>query len=333
MTRYVLVISLSLCCSSIFGQGKSAEKVSVLDKIPTETSYSWWVDGKSSVSCSGSSCTGVYSPAQAGVGSVQGAVLKLKRQDGTIAIAECNAKERLGADLATAMTGVTASSTYRSCRMPEAGPTSEIDAEFHLNTVKLYFQHPDSDSSGRIFSETYVVIGTLHPAPTAALASAASFERETGNRDVACGSEHAKVEVHSESTQHPMTSPDASHALVYIIQTDEFHLYVMGAFTTKYGLDGNWIGGNNKASYFFASVDPGTHHLCAEWGTTFRHYVTPVSIAKVVLQPGKSYFFRARVVFFSVSGVGERSITLEPVDAEEGRQLIANSAFSVATIK
>ncbi len=53
MTGYALVISLSLCCSGIFGQGKSAEKVTVLDKIPTETSYSWWVDGKSSVSCSG----------------------------------------------------------------------------------------------------------------------------------------------------------------------------------------------------------------------------------------------------------------------------------------
>lgn len=265
---------------------------------------------------------------------MQGAVLRLRRKDGTIAIAKCDAKERLGADLATAMSGVTASSTYRSCRMPEAGSTTDIDAEFHNVGVKLYFQNPSTDASGRIFSETYVLIGVLHPAPLHAALSAAEFERETGNRDIACGSDKTKVEVRSESARHPMTDPDAAHALVYIIQTDEFHgISVIGQFTTKYGLDGNWIGGNNKDSYFYAAVDPGTHHLCAEWGMKFRHYVTPLSMAKVVFEPGKSYFFRARAVFFDVHGAGERSIALEPLEAEEGKQLIAKSTFSISKVE
>ena len=63
----------------------------------------------------------------------------------------------------------------------------------------------------------------------------------------------------------------------------------------------------------------------------FRNYATPVSIGKVVFEPGKSYFFRARVVFFR--GNGERSVTLEPIDAEEGKQSIAKLAFSVSEVK
>ena len=131
--------------------------------------------------------------------------------------------------------------------MPEAGSATDIDAEFHNVGVKLYFQNPSSDASGKIFSETYLLIGVLHPTPLPAVLGAVKFERETGNRDIACGSDKTKVEVHSKSVQHPMIDPDATHALIYFVQTDEFHgIAVLGQFTTKYGLDGNWIGGNNK---------------------------------------------------------------------------------------
>ncbi len=35
--------------------------------------------------------------------------------------------------------------------------------------------------------------------------------------------------------------------------------------TVKWGVDGNWVGATQRDTYFYLSVDPGEHHLCAEW--------------------------------------------------------------------
>ncbi len=320
---------LALCCSSAFAKDKPTEKVTVIENIPTTTSYNWWVDGKDTISCSGSSCTSNFWPASSGVNDVHGAVLKLKRQDGTIVIAACNAKERVGADLLTAMVGVTASATYRDCRMPDAGSTEDIDAEFHLASVKLFFEKPSLDASGKIYSETYVIRGILRPSVSPGTKSLSNFEREKGNRDAACGPVDVKVKVHTEKNQHPLAMPEAGHALIYIIQEDEFHVAMMGSFPTRYGLNGGWFGGNSNNSYFAASIDPGEQHLCAEWEIAFAHYARPLSLARFQAMPGETYYFRAHVVFASVSGAGQRTIELEPLSAEDGKALIAQSALSI----
>ena len=333
MNIRITACTLLLCCSGLFAKGMAKEKVEIIDNIPTTSSYIWWVEGKSGISCTGSSCTSYFMPAGLGVSNVNGAILKIKRSDGTIAIAECVAKERVGADVATTLSGVNASKTYRSCRIPEANSSEQIDAEFHLNTVKLYFQNPSTDNSGKIYSETYLVKGTLHPAVSRDVARVAEFERERDGREITCGPEKSKIVVHRDKNHHPTADTDSSHATVYIIQQDEFHAYVIGAFPTRYALDGQWFGGNSDNSYFYTSIDPGEHHMCAEWGVDFKHYARPFSLAKINLKSGETYYFRARVVLYSVGGQGERSITLDPISAEEGKRLISEVAYSTAKIK
>jgi len=136
-------------------------KVTVIENLPTTTSYDWQVAGKSNVSCYSSGCTSYFTPSNSGTSSVNGAVLKLLLPDGRIVIAECSAKQDVAANWTNALTGTSASTVYRDCRKPEANST--IEAEFNRSEVKLFMQAPSIDGTGRRSSETYYITGVLQP--------------------------------------------------------------------------------------------------------------------------------------------------------------------------
>jgi hypothetical protein len=136
-------------------------KVTVLENIPTTTSYDWQVSGKDTISCYSSGCTSYFTLPNSGTATVSGAVLKLLLPDGRIVIAECDAKPDVAANLANALAESQASTVYRNCRRPEANST--IDAEFNRSQVKLFIQAPSIDGTGKVSSETYYIEGVLQP--------------------------------------------------------------------------------------------------------------------------------------------------------------------------
>ena len=111
-----------------------------------------------------------------------------------------------------------------------------------------------------------------------------------------------------------------------MIQEHQMTVKVLGSFPTRVALDGQWIGGNHSESYFYFPVEAGEHQVCAEWEVEFRKHVLPVSLAKFIAEPGRTYFLRERVTFVGTDG--ERSIKLEPVSAEEGKSLVAKLPYS-----
>ena len=301
------------------------EPVRVIENLPATSNYSWWIDGKSSISCSGSNCTAYISPPASGNSELHGAVLKLLRKSGTIVIAQCLGKERIGADVVADLSGVAHSKTYRDCRMPEPGDR-EIQAEFSTAAVKLTFTNPMSDPSGRIFSETYSIKGFLNPVASSAVSSDMFFTPESGNRGIACGPLKAKMKVHTEKGEHSLGILPLNKALVYVIQEHQMTVKVLGAFPTRVALDGQWVGGNHSESYFYFPVDGGEHQVCAEWEIEFRNHILPVAFAKFTAEPGKTYFLRERVTFAGLDG--ERSIRLEPMSLEEGKLLVSKLPYS-----
>lgn len=136
-------------------------KVTVLENIPTTTSYDWQVAGKDGISCYSSGCTSYFTLPNSGTATVSGAVLKLLLPDGRIVIVECDAKPDVGANIANALAESQASTVYRNCRRPEVNST--VDAEFNRSQVKLFMQAPSIDGTGRISSETYYIEGVLQP--------------------------------------------------------------------------------------------------------------------------------------------------------------------------
>ena len=67
----------------------------------------------------------------------------------------------------------------------------------------------------------------------------------------------------------------------------------IGTPPTRFGIDGTWVGANGYGSYFFFSVDPGDHYLCANvQAKTERAVKSSAAARSFTAEAGKSYHFR-----------------------------------------
>src|ERR1022692_4903336 len=67
--------------------------------------------------------------------------------------------------------------------------------------------------------------------------------------------------------------------------------------TVRVSLDGSWVGANRGASYFFFPVEPGEHHLCADWQSAPPSVVgRKLALSNLGAEPGQTYYLRARFV-------------------------------------
>lgn len=128
----------------------------------------------------------------------------------------------------------------------------------------------------------------------------------------ACGPRTVQFKITADKSGHPAPIPGNGKALIYVVQKD--------SATTRVGADGKWIGAARRGTYFFASIDPGEHHLCAIGRIGLWTYV---SLRELEAKPGETYYF--------VAGGGELladEFTLNQVDADEGRHLVAFAHLS-----
>jgi Protein of unknown function (DUF2846) len=136
-----------------------------------------------------------------------------------------------------------------------------------------------------------------------------------------CGPSDAYFDVKTDRKQHPVTTPDAGKALVYVFEDMEH------GPTMRVGLDGAWVGANKGKSYFFFSVDPGDHQVCTNWQSgTFKETSKRIGSAITLkAEAGKVYYLRTQVYERSEQ---DRNVKLEPVETAEGQFLVSASAFS-----
>ena len=145
----------------------------------------------------------------------------------------------------------------------------------------------------------------------------------------ACGPVNIKFDVKAEKDQHPTAQAQEGKALVYVVESFERPGNQWARPTTKVGLDGAWVGANKNNSYFFFSVDPGDHHLCAAWQSVLKGYAKKVALTSFSAETGKAYYFRARITEHDEGRGGAWfTLDLEPVNSDEGQLLTASSAFS-----
>jgi len=141
-----------------------------------------------------------------------------------------------------------------------------------------------------------------------------------------CGDPAAKFAVKTAKDQRTV-QPEAGKALIYFIE-DDSNFESFPKPTTRMGVDGQWVGANHGDSYFFVQVAPGVHHLCASWQTTVivgKGHQT--AAAHFTADAGGVYYFEVKNKWIRDHGV--LSMSLDPVDSDEG-QLLANK-FSFST--
>jgi hypothetical protein len=166
-----------------------------------------------------------------------------------------------------------------------------------------------------------------------ALTGAAGAQKLSGAQEVAgavpgltgaCGAGDVKFEVKSEYDNKYAPAAEAGKALVYLIQDDRLFVSKPRP-TTRWGIDGAWVGATQSNAYFAVTVAPGEHHLCAEWEGSD----SAVSLTHFTAEAGKTYYFRATDV--GGPAVSVASVWLGAVDADEGALMAARLRVSVAT--
>lgn len=146
-----------------------------------------------------------------------------------------------------------------------------------------------------------------------------------------CGDPKIKFDVASARSWHPLPKPEAGKALVYFLQDDsEFNSHPRP--TTRFGIDGNWVGATQSNAYFYISVDPGEHHICAGWqsfvGFTTGH---TSGAAHFTAAAGNSYFFIVRDRY--IENHAPAGMRLDPLDSDEGQLLAGKFALSASHAK
>ena len=175
----------------------------------------------------------------------------------------------------------------------------------------------------KILFATILLVSSTFAADEAALARARA----------ACGPVDIRFDVTASEDQHPTAQPEPEKALVYFIQDGEFFCVVCST-TTRVGVDGKWVGANDGNSYFYVSVAPGEHHLCTDQQTRSEDD-RRASLASFTAEPGKTYYFRARVIDRASiqHGAHDWRLDLDPINNDEGQLMVASSRFSIWHMK
>jgi hypothetical protein len=158
--------------------------------------------------------------------------------------------------------------------------------------------------------------------------SAFAQDKPTGGAGApGCGGPKIKFEVKTEKGQRPALT-DTGKALVYFIENDsQFDSFPSP--TTRMGIDGEWVGATHN-SYFYSSVSPGVHHLCASWQkAVILLQGRQTAAAHFTAEAGGVYYFEVKNIWHREHGAGD--ISLRPLDSDEG-QLLANK-FSYSTFQ
>jgi len=158
--------------------------------------------------------------------------------------------------------------------------------------------------------------GCLGALPVVAQDDAAAARTAAG-----CGPSGVMFDVQTTDTKHPVGQPERGKALVY------FLVDFITAPTMRVGVDGNWVGANDKKSYFFFQVEPGEHNICTEWQSgTFKKSSERVGEAMhLTTEVGKTYYIRLNFSY--------QRMHLEMSDEAEGHFLIGSSLYATSQLK
>ncbi|MGA2808346.1 MAG: DUF2846 domain-containing protein [Terracidiphilus sp.] len=157
-------------------------------------------------------------------------------------------------------------------------------------------------------------------------AASAWTQNTPASPTAACGPGNVDFKVKLESTASLPSQPPPGKALVYFIH-DAGTSAVLAYPTTKVGMDGAWLGANHSNSYFFVSVEPGEHHVCASLQSSLVE--GRAEFAHFQAEAGKVYYYRTRLVMSREVELLE----LEPIDSDQGRYLISAYPLSISTPK
>lgn len=159
-----------------------------------------------------------------------------------------------------------------------------------------------------------------------------AFAQENAFGAPGCGPAGVKFDVKTGDSSRPLANPSPGKALVVFLQVDARYDGLTRP-TTRFGIDGAWVGATHGNSYFSFTIDPGEHHFCANWQSHFdaAQDDQDTAAAHFTAEAGKTYFFVARDIY--PKGAYSAIVTLEPLDSDEAAILMNSFALSTSKAK
>jgi hypothetical protein len=151
-----------------------------------------------------------------------------------------------------------------------------------------------------------------------------------------CGADKTQFEVKTAKNQPAPAPPADGKALIVFVENfDQNEGFCIDCkVTTRVGVDGNWVGANHGNSYFSYSVDPGQHHLCADWQSDLGSLKQKVGLAQLDAAAGSVYYYQVKVRIRKYGNAAEeRYLDLAPIDPDEGKYLVKIDPQSTAIAK
>ena len=139
----------------------------------------------------------------------------------------------------------------------------------------------------------------------------------------ACGPGNVEFAAAKSKDPSPIGRPESGKALVYVVAVKSLAL-------VRVGLDGAWVGAVNDTSSVSFAVDPGEHHLCANWQSKAKDDPAMFAFRSFTAESGKIYYFKTTVNSDETRMV---LVKLQPLNEDEGRFLAAASAISISNPK
>jgi hypothetical protein len=171
-------------------------------------------------------------------------------------------------------------------------------------------------------------VALLLTAPAIAQNGKPASSPPTAPWTTACGPSKTSFDVEYDSKQRPLPPIEAGKARVYFIHDAGSLDSFTGAYpTTKFALDGAWVGADRNDSWFSISVEPGEHHICADLQTHVHQRRT--EFAHFTAEAGKVYYYRTRIVMSQQVELLE----LEPVDSDQAGYLMTYYPMSIFKAK
>lgn len=142
----------------------------------------------------------------------------------------------------------------------------------------------------------------------------------------ACGDDKTEFHVNlADDHTQELKAPEGKALLVVVEEGQSNHFDL----TTRYGIDGAWVGATHGSSWFLVPLAPGDHHLCASpqkhfnFTESMREHL--VSMTSFTVEAGKVYFFGGKE---STTGTPGRSVYVAPQPGSLGPGRYAQSGGS-----
>jgi hypothetical protein len=142
----------------------------------------------------------------------------------------------------------------------------------------------------------------------------------------ACGPANVNFNVKLDYQGQHLPAENSTKALAYFMQTQTEKA---PGITAKVAVDGTWVGANHGDSYFFLTLEPGEHHLCAYWQSRIE-LVQQVTLNKFTPEAGKAYYFRIRITGGGREG---SAFDLVAMNDDEEQFLVARSPYGISQSK